>query len=193
MELGISSPESSSWNLAGAFAIADPLRPEAIGVIHQLQKRGIDVWMLSGDNPITAGAVGAQLGIMSTNIIAGVLPHEKAEKIKYLQQTLSKADKPSLFSVPFLPQMKSRKTKRAIVAMVGDGINDAPALSAADLSIAIGSGSDIAISSSSFILLNSQLATILTLLDLSRVVFRRVYFNFGWALVYSEYLGALIA
>ncbi|KAG9188844.1 hypothetical protein G6011_07549 [Alternaria panax] len=174
---------SSSWHLACTFSIADPLRPEAPTVISALQARGIDVWMLSGDNQITANAVGAQVGIPISNIIAGVLPDQKAEKIKYLQQTLAKPPK-SLFHIPFLAR-RSKKTKRATVAMVGDGINDAPALSTADLSIAIGSGSDIALSSSSFILINSRLTTILTLLDLSRVVFRRVYFNFGWALIYN--------
>ncbi|KAH7399354.1 E1-E2 ATPase-domain-containing protein [Pyrenochaeta sp. MPI-SDFR-AT-0127] len=178
------SPEAT-WQLATCFSISDALRPEAIGVIDALKKRGIDVWMLSGDNPITANAIGAQVGIPSSNIIAGVLPDQKAEKIKYLQQTLTKAPKSSLFSIPFLSNTKAEKTVRATIAMVGDGINDAPALSTADLSIAIGSGSDIAISSSSFILINSRLTTILTLLDLSRVVFRRVYFNFGWALVYN--------
>jgi Cu+-exporting ATPase len=169
------------WQLACIFSIADPLRPEAITVIAALRARNIDVWMLSGDNPTTANAVGAQVGIPSSNIIAGVLPEQKAEKIKYLQQTLTKPRK-SLF---FSRWRKNSKPERATVAMVGDGINDAPALSTADLSIAIGSGSDIALSSSSFILINSRLTTILTLLDLSRVVFRRVYFNFGWALVYN--------
>ncbi|KAH7408240.1 E1-E2 ATPase-domain-containing protein [Phaeosphaeria sp. MPI-PUGE-AT-0046c] len=176
---------TSTWQLSCIFSIADALRPEAISVISALKKRGIDVWMLSGDNPTTANAVGAQVGISSSNIIAGVLPDQKAEKIKYLQQTLQKPRKAGLFHIPFLSAMKSGKVQRATVAMVGDGINDAPALSTADLSIAIGSGSDIALSSSSFILINSRLTTILTLLDLSRVVFRRVYFNFGWALVYN--------
>jgi Cu+-exporting ATPase len=172
-----------TWELASIFAIADALRPEAIGVIAQLQKRGIDVWMLSGDNATTANAVGKQVGIPATNIIAGVLPDQKAEKIKYLQQTLTKTRKSTLFRLPFF--LNKTKTKRATIAMVGDGINDAPALSTADLSIAIGSGSDIALSSSSFILINSHLGALLTLLDLSRVVFRRVYFNFGWALIYN--------
>ncbi|KAF1942613.1 copper-transporting P-type ATPase [Clathrospora elynae] len=176
---------ASTWQLACIFSIADPLRPEATSVISALKKRNIDVWMLSGDNQITANAVGAQVGIPSTNIIAGVLPDQKAEKIRYLQQTLTKPHRPILFSIPFLSKLQTSKPKRATVAMVGDGINDAPALSTADLSIAIGSGSDIALSSSSFILINSRLTTILTLLDLSRVVFRRVYFNFGWALVYN--------
>ncbi|RYN56632.1 Copper-transporting ATPase 2 [Alternaria tenuissima] len=184
------TPSSSTWRLACIFSIADPLRPEAPSVISALQERGVDVWMLSGDNQITANAVGAQVGIPASNIIAGVLPDQKAEKIKYLQQTLTKPHK-SLFHIPSLSrnknlkEQKMSKQKRATVAMVGDGINDAPALSTADLSIAIGSGSDIALSSSSFILINSRLTTILTLLDLSRVVFRRVYFNFGWALVYN--------
>jgi Cu+-exporting ATPase len=172
-----------AWQLACTFAIADPLRPEAISVVSALRKRGIEVWMLSGDNPITAAAVGTQVGIPPSNIIAGVLPDQKAEKIKYLQQTLTKTRKTGIFNIPFLS--KSNKPRRATVAMVGDGINDAPALSTADLSIAIGSGSDIALSSSSFILINSRLTTILTLLDLSTVVFRRIYFNFGWALIYN--------
>jgi Cu+-exporting ATPase len=178
-------PSASTWQLTCIFSISDPLRTEAIGVIKALKKRGIDVWMLSGDNPTTANAVGAQVGIPSSNIIAGVLPDQKAEKIKYLQQTLVKPSRTGLFRVPLLSRLKSKKTQRATVAMVGDGINDAPALSTADLSIAIGSGSDIALSASSFILINSRLTTILTLLDLSRVVFRRVYFNFGWALIYN--------
>jgi Cu+-exporting ATPase len=178
------SPRTENWELVSIFAVADALRPEAIAVIAQLKKRGIDVWMLSGDNPITANAVGAQLGIPTSNIIAGVLPDQKAEKIKYLQRTLTKNPKSTLFRIPFLAN-KKQSSKRATIAMVGDGINDAPALSTADLSIAIGSGSDIAISSSSFILINSHLTALLTLLDLSRVVFRRVYFNFGWALVYN--------
>jgi Cu+-exporting ATPase len=175
---------TQTWKLAAIFAISDPLRPEAVSVISALKKRGIDVWMLSGDNPITANAVGVQVGISSSNIIAGVLPDQKAEKIRYLQRTLIKSSK-SVFRIPFLHRLGSRKTKRATVAMVGDGINDAPALSAADLSIAIGSGSDIALSASSFILITSHLNSLLTLLDLSRVVFRRVYFNFGWALIYN--------
>ncbi|KAI0625770.1 copper-transporting P-type ATPase [Pyrenophora tritici-repentis] len=174
-----------NWQLACALSIADPLRPEAPKVISALKARGIDVWMLSGDNLTTANAVGAQIGIPSSNIIAGVLPDQKAEKIRYLQQTLQKHQKAAL-QIPFLSRWNEGNTgKRATVAMVGDGINDAPALSTADLSIAIGSGSDIALSSSSFILINSRLTTILTLLDLSRVVFRRVYFNFGWALIYN--------
>ncbi|KAF3001414.1 hypothetical protein E8E13_007417 [Curvularia kusanoi] len=179
-----SAGTQSNWQLACLFAISDPLRPEAAAVVDALKRRGIDVWMLSGDNPTTANAVGAQVGIAATNIIAGVLPEEKARKIEHLQQTLTSQRRSALVRLPAILR-KRRKAKRATVAMVGDGINDAPALSTADLSIAIGSGSDIALSSSSFILINSQLTTILTLLDLSRVVFRRVYFNFGWAMVYN--------
>ncbi|XPS93520.1 hypothetical protein M3J09_002866 [Ascochyta lentis] len=180
----LSAETQDTWELACIFSISDALRPEAVGVVRSLKKRGIDVWMLSGDNATTANAVGAQVGIPASNIIASVLPDEKAQKIEDLRQTLTRPPKSTLFRIPLLSQ-RTRKTKRATVAMVGDGINDAPALSTADLSIAIGSGSDITLSSSSFILINSNLTTILTLLDLSRVVFHRVYFNFGWATVYN--------
>jgi Cu+-exporting ATPase len=162
-------PKGVQWTLSAMFAISDPLRPEAKSVINALQNRGVAVWMLSGDNITTARAVGEMVGIPKDNIIAGVLPHEKADKIQYLQKTL--------------PKPKGRP--RAIVAMVGDGINDSPALTMADIGIAIGSGSDVAISSAEFILIKSDLNSLLNLIDLSRTVFRRVWFNFGWALVYN--------
>ncbi|KAF2096665.1 heavy metal translocatin [Rhizodiscina lignyota] len=158
------------WTLSAIFAVADALRPEAAPTIRALQSRGISVWMLSGDNPTTARAVAAQVGIQSDNVIAGVLPDQKAEKIQYLQKSL-----------PY----KGRNKTHATVAMVGDGINDSPALTMADVGIAIGSGSDVALSSAEFILISSNLNSLLTLIDLSRAVFRRVWFNFGWALVYN--------
>jgi heavy metal translocating P-type ATPase len=169
----------SSWSLYGIFSISDPLREEAPGVVNALQHHGIEVWMISGDNHTTAYAVGAKAGIPRENIIAGVLPEQKAEKIKYLQSTFSEKRQKSQWFKRHIPQHK------AIVAMVGDGINDSPALSMANVGIAIGSGSDIAISAAKVVLLRSELTSILTLTQLSRVVFRRIKFNFLWALIYN--------
>lgn len=170
------SDDKQSWQLAAIFAISDPIRPEAPGIIQALHDRGTDVWMLSGDNQITANAIGKQVGIQSSNIIAGVLPSQKADRIQYLQKSL-KARTSSF---------KTENTqKRALIAMVGDGINDSPALTTADVGIAIGSGSDIAISSAEFVLVSSNLNALITLLDLSKFVFRRIKFNFGWALIYN--------
>jgi Cu+-exporting ATPase len=166
---------ANQYELAAIFAISDPIRPEAPAIIAGLQERGTEVWMLSGDNQITANAIGVQVGIQTSNIIAGVLPSQKADKIQYLQKSL-KAKKSS---------GGDHAQKRALVAMVGDGINDSPALTTADVGIAIGSGSDIAISSAEFVLVSSSLTSLITLLDLSKVVFRRIKFNFAWALVYN--------
>ncbi|KAJ5085342.1 hypothetical protein N7532_010113 [Penicillium argentinense] len=168
------------WKLSIMLAVADPVRPESKGVLQALRDRGVDVWMISGDNPTTANAVGQIVGISSDNIIAGVLPEQKAEKVRYLQRILQKPARSGWFGSQTAPS-----TKRAIVAMVGDGINDSPALTAADVGIAIGSGSDIAISAAEFVLVSSGLTSLLTLIDLSRVVFRRIKFNFGWALIYN--------
>ena len=164
-----------TYTLAAALSVSDPIRPEAPAIIHALHTRGTAVWLLSGDNPTTATAVALQLGINAGNVIAGVLPTEKAEKITYLQSTLKARTGPASEST----------TRRAIIAMVGDGINDSPALTTADVGVAIGSGSDVAINSASFVLLNSDLRSVVSLLDLSRVVFRRIKFNFGWAIVYN--------
>ncbi|KAI1480987.1 heavy metal translocatin [Daldinia eschscholtzii] len=163
-----------SYQIAAALSISDPIRPEAPAVLQALKSRGTDVWMLSGDNIITARAVALRMGIPESNVIAEVLPAEKHEKIKWLQSTL-KARRGDV----------ELTDRRAFIAMVGDGINDAPALTTADVGVAIGSGADVAISSADFVLLNSNLESIVTLLELSRTVFRRIKFNFGWALIYN--------
>jgi heavy metal translocating P-type ATPase len=160
---------AATWHLAASLAISDPIRTEAAPVIAALQKRGTQVWMLSGDNVTTARAVAKRVNIPADNVLAEVLPSEKAAKVSYLQATLT----------------SSARGQRAMVAMVGDGINDSPALTTADVGIAIGSGSDVAISSADFVLASSRLSAVLTLLDLSKVVFRRIRVNFGWAVVYN--------
>ena len=176
------APEKTEWKLWAMLAASDPLRPEAKRVVAAFQERKIQTWMISGDNSRTARAVAEKVGIPAQNVIAGVLPEQKAERIKYLQGSLHKMRRGGLFGMGKLEEDLNR---RAIIAMVGDGINDSPALTRADVGIAIGSGSDIAISSAEFVLVLSDLTALLTLVDLSRMVFRRVKFNFGWALVYN--------
>lgn len=163
-------PGHGTWRLGAALSISDEIRPEAVRIIKALRESGRGVWMISGDNPFTARAVARLVGIDESNVIAGVLPSEKSDKISYLQKTLKDGES---------------TTKRALVAMVGDGINDSPALTVADVGIAIGSGSDIAISSADFVLVKSDLRAVVVLLDLSRAVFRRIMLNFGWAVVFN--------
>ncbi|KAI2784506.1 heavy metal translocatin [Daldinia loculata] len=173
--VAVETPDTpGSYQIAAALSISDPIRPEASAVLQALKSRGTDVWMLSGDNVITAKAVALRMGIPESNVIAEVLPAEKHEKIKWLQSTL-KARRGDV----------ELTDRRAFIAMVGDGINDAPALTTADIGVAIGSGADVAISSADFVLLNSNLESIVTLLELSKTVFRRIKFNFGWALIYN--------
>ncbi|KAK6002725.1 hypothetical protein QM012_001475 [Aureobasidium pullulans] len=174
--LSTSSSPGATFTLVAAFAIADPLRPEAATVVKWLQKQGLEVFIISGDNATTANSVGAAVGIPASNVMAGVMPEQKAEKIKYLQQTLAPRRSRGLIGP---------RKQRATVAMCGDGINDSPALAMADVSIAIGSGSDVALSTASFVLVTSDLHALVRLLELSRVVFRRVVLNFAWALVYN--------
>lgn len=149
-------------------AVRDEIRPEAKQVIAELQGNGIECWMISGDNEITARAIANELNIK--NVIAEVLPDEKADKIKWIQKTAT-----------------AKTNKRRVVAMVGDGVNDAPALAAADVGIALASGSALAMISCDFVLLSqvNTLLSLLALLKLSKKVFNRVKFNFGWALIYN--------
>ncbi|KAK7224975.1 hypothetical protein V2G26_012978 [Clonostachys chloroleuca] len=167
------------WVPAAIFSASDPIRPESKSVVDALRARGVDVWMISGDNAKTALAVGAMVAIEPDHIIAGVLPEQKADKIKYLQGSQPRKQG------GFLANLSGRTRSRAVVAMVGDGVNDSPALTAADVGIAIGAGSDVAISAAEFVLIKSDLNSLLTLVQLSRAVFRRVMFNFAWAGIYN--------
>mmetsp|Transcript_17435 Transcript_17435/g.19417 ORF Transcript_17435/g.19417 Transcript_17435/m.19417 type:complete len:499 (-) Transcript_17435:132-1628(-) len=145
--------------LCGLIAIGDPVKPEAAFVIQELHRMKIACWMVSGDNKTTANALAAKVGI--DNIIAEVLPAQKAEKVKELQ-ALSE-----------------------VVAMVGDGINDSPALAAADIGIAIGAGTDIAIEAADMVLVKSILTDVLTAIDLSKKTYSRIKLNYLWALLYN--------
>ncbi|KAG9767488.1 heavy metal translocatin, partial [Aureobasidium melanogenum] len=157
--------QSDRYEAVGIFGLSDPLRPEAPEVIASLRKLGLSIHLCTGDNSTTANAVASQLNIPASNVRAGVLPQGKADYIRELQ----------------IPKEGSRK----IIAFVGDGLNDTPALTAADVSVSLSSGSDIAINASSFILLNSHLSAIYSLVKLSKRVFRRVKLNFFWAGIYN--------
>jgi len=183
----ISTSLKHPYRIRALLAIADPIRPEAASVVDTLQTtHNIAIYMLTGDNIVTATAVGRQAGIPPSNIIAGVLPEQKAEKVRWLQETQSSYSqvRSGLFSRLWPDRSKNKK---AFVMFIGDGTNDAPALAAADVSIAMShsSGSDVAVSTASFVLLSSDLHSLLTLLKLSKAVMRRIMFNFGWALVYN--------
>jgi len=143
----------------GLVAIADNIKPEAAATVIELQKRNIDVWMVTGDNKHTAKAVAEKIGI--TQVYSQVLPDQKVDKVRQLQN------------------------RGKIVAMVGDGINDSPSLATADIGIAIGAGTDIAIESADLVLVQNDLRGVITALDLSSVTFTRIKMNFAWAMIYN--------
>ena len=186
LAIRLSSPSipAESYKLALIAAISDPIRSSAQATLAALRARNIPTYMLTGDNPRTASAVAATLSIPQTHVFAGVLPTEKAAKIRELQESTT-------YNASNATNSKSKDNNRkSIVAFVGDGINDAPALTAANVSISLASATDIALHSASFILLSPSdpLASIPTLIDLSQRVFRRVKINFAWALVYNTVL-----
>jgi Cu+-exporting ATPase len=173
IDLGALAGQASRWadegktpvfvaidgRIAGAFAVADTLRANARAIVAALHKRGIRVVMLTGDRQGTARAIGAQAGV--AEVIAEVLPHGKVDAIKSLQQA-------------------GRR-----VAMVGDGINDAPALAQADIGMAMASGTDVAAEAAAVTLMRSDLASVVHALVLARKTMATMKQNLFWAFVYN--------
>lgn len=145
--------------LAGIIAVADVVKPDSAKAIKKLQEMGIKTVMLTGDNQLTAQAIAGQVTI--DEVVAQVMPGDKAEQIKQLQN-------------------QGRK-----VAMVGDGINDAPALAQSDLGIAIGSGTDVAMESAGIVLIQNSLVGVVTAIELSRATLGNIKQNLFWAFAYN--------
>ena len=145
--------------LAGLLAISDQIRPESASAVKRLRELGMEVVLLTGDSERAARAVAGKLGI--ERVVAGVLPDRKAEEIEALQG------------------------EGRVVGMVGDGINDAPALARADLGVAMGSGMDVAMESGDVVLMREDLSGVLTALSLSRAVMRNIRQNLFWAFAFN--------
>ena len=142
------------------IAVADTIKPTSRAAVAEFKRMGIDVILLTGDNPQVAQAIAAQAGI--DNVIAEVLPSDKQRVVSQVQA-------------------EGRK-----VAMIGDGINDAPALAQADVGIAIGAGTDVAIESADIVLMKSDLWDAVTAVKLSKAVLRNIKQNLFWALIYNS-------
>ncbi len=161
---------AAEGRLLGVIAVADTLRPDSAQAIRELQDMGVHVVMLTGDNAVTARAVGRAAGV--SEVVAGVLPDGKEQVIRRLKE--------------------SGRT-----AMVGDGINDAPALTRADIGIAIGAGTDVAVDAADVVLMKSSLLDVAAAVRLSRRTYRNIVENLFWALIYNTLLiptaaGALV-
>jgi len=150
-------------SVKGIIGISDKIKEQAPYALKRLRELGLDLFMITGDNEKTAIIIGKELGFQEENILAEVLPNDKALKIKELQES----------------------DEDRVIGMVGDGINDAPALAQADVGIAIGSGTDIAIETADIVLIRGDLRNVVAALKLSKKTYRKMVSNLFWAFIYN--------
>ncbi|MBR3170523.1 MAG: heavy metal translocating P-type ATPase [Lachnospiraceae bacterium] len=173
---------ASEKRLLGIIAVADTIKEDSAQAVRELQNMGIHVVMLTGDNPRTAEAIGKEAGV--NEVIAGVLPDGKEAVIRELQEKGRGKRKRTWADVI----LRREAPDHYKVAMVGDGINDAPALTRADTGIAIGAGTDVAIDAADVVLMKSRLTDVTAAIRLSRNTYRNIIENLFWALFYNSLL-----
>jgi Cu+-exporting ATPase len=153
----------------GGIALRDQVAPYAKECIHDLQEKGVEIWMCTGDHAATAQAVAKECGIPPWKISAGALPTDKVNQVRKLQQEVN----------------YKTMNKKNIVAMVGDGINDSPALAVADVGIAIGAGHNVTVDAADVVLVRSDFRNLLTYMQLSKETIRKIWKNFFWAFIFN--------
>jgi P-type Cu+ transporter len=147
--------------ICAVLGVADEVKEEAAHSVRYLRKMGLDIWMITGDSKRTAHAIARQLNLPTDRVIAEALPSAKVDLVRNLQ------------------------AQGSIVAMVGDGVNDSPALAEADVGISMGTGAEIANEASDMVLVSGKVSGTCTALHLSRVIFRRIQWNFAFSMIYN--------
>ena len=153
-------------DIRGVIGISDKMKDQAPYTLDKLREMGIEIYMITGDNMQTALTIGRQLNFDESHILAEVLPNDKALNIQKLQQS-------------------GEKGENRIVGMVGDGINDAPALAQADIGIAIGTGTDVAIETADIVLMRGDLRNVVSAINLSKKTYKKMITNLFWAFIYN--------
>ena len=183
---------SSDKKVLALIAVADQLKESSVSVVKKLQSMGIAVYMITGDNRRTACAIAQQVGIPADHIFAEVLPADKADHVKKLQSQKFENSKIGHWNLLGNWNLVIGNSQKQYIAFVGDGINDAPALTQADLGIAMASGADVAMESGSVVIMSNDLNGVLTAIDLSRQTVGKIRQNMFFALFYNV-LGIPIA
>ena len=177
--VSVANANSRDRCVVGVFGIVDPIQKESRSTVAALQGMGVEVWLCTGDHELTARAVAHEIGIHEDNICAGVTPEGKADLVTRLQRRHR--------SARGIRRIRSTERVTGRVAVVGDGINDAVALARADVGIAIGAGTEVAVEAADVVLVRSSLHDVVVALHLSKVVFRRIMMNFLWAMGYNVF------